>query len=980
MNHINRTILKKWRQLFSLAIGNRPRIAHGHFAKIHIVLQLVVFVLSVAIPCLAFGQNGHEDVIYLIDRSQSISQSDPPHDQEGVVNHAIDLSRLSEGRIKLAFIFFGGHGVETVAGPDALPGAGSTEMKDRCREILSEPCFGGTPLDAALQSALNLLTKGSSTKKTMVIISDGEPQTVLRPDLYGEVKSAISDEEARLEKEGGRSASDAYRAKLRDGNSIEYQKLLGIQQPLLLERCLQLAQSIDNLDARVVSFAFVRGLESLNRIHAACGGATNDYIELKPGAILEQIHEIQLFNGILAFPIIDLPLSKELQTQTKFALGKALDATALVVVEMNATPDIENHSILELEIGGDVFAINKTNVDRNLTVSRDNKGRLTTISTITKPTEEGTFHYSSPNKALAFPGGKIYRYILQPENLRFVCHPDDISSTEKSGFQVNQNSEQPWNTGIQWSDQSPIELEDAEIIFRNRNTNREFLVSLQRDDQFQKRFQIASPPVFSVGIYDVFLSFQLASGVRFSTRLDSHFEVVGVVELVLLELSSDSNAFGSVDFGELGDDQLSKTIVIKLHSETPHDLDLRVRVVGLCDENGTVTGTNWITTDDPTIHLPHGGIASLALHLNLPDGEIPDELTDGLISGSLEIVNAKTLQSVVIGPLIDGTGDEESLSRVLLTLRRPKFLLSSTYAGREWIQDQDGTMRMSLLANVTGTFSRDVPLSIATDSVIDRDVTVRVSRLRRESGAAQEEIDLILDEAWLEGVNVPAGLPVDGVLKLIVLASEKMDSDGFAYGQIIVSGHGMRPVVIEVQAGKGTCWGATLQNVLWWAAFALLGLILHATIRLYRTGKFLPRQTSRQFTAGMPVFGLIKFEVHEDQAMIKPLQAGVAIEDGDGEFATLSGAELIEVEQRNLRIRKGADFEVKIERFDRSGQPMWARIIRATRFVRQRRWWRFVRSTSMIAALAAWLLATLPQYFTPANRMLQYVVDLFYLT
>jgi hypothetical protein len=920
-----------------------------------------------------------QEILYLIDRSGSIELADPPHNQEAVVNHAIDMSRLTEGRVKLAFLFFNSDQVEVVAGPDGLPAAGSAEMRERCRQVLSQPCHGGTPLDEALQVATRILADSPSKRKTIVLISDGDPATHLRPDLFGEVKDAIAAEEARLEADGGRQAIETYQAKLRDGQSTEYLALQQIQQPLLFARCLQLSERINNLDVRVVSFAFATGLESLREIHIACGGADSDYVELVPGSTLEQMHAIQLFDGILAFPIIDVPASDQFETSQEFPLGRELEARSLTVVEFNAVPDLEKHAQFTIDIDGRSYAWAGDSIDDALVISRDNKQRLTTIAVIEEPAGKGTFIYTSPNSDVAFPGARIYRYIASPTHLRFVCHPADISASETTGFQVNEHSDQPWLCGMQWSDDRTIPLENADVVFRNRNTNRDYLVTIHRDRQFQNRFQIDPPPKFAVGSYDVVLHFQLQSGLTFSTRIEKHFEVIGVEEIVLLEISTDSNAIDAIDFGEIGDDVLARTISVKAHSATPHDLDLRIRIVGLCDKNGTVTGSDWITVNDPTVRLPHGESVSLKFDLKIPQRDIPDELIDGLLTARLEIVNAETLQPVTIGPLVDGTGDEDSLSLIRITLRRPRFFVSFPYARREWLKAGNSGLRAATLANVATPFSRWVPIRIRTDSKIDRDVAVRLSSLRTTGGSAQSKIDLLPDDDWVGQKTIPAGSTVTYWARFR-LDELTPDDEQQAVGKIVVSGSGMQPVVIDITAGLGRSWGQAIRVFLWVLASLFVTIVVRSTARHRKACRFSPRRISTRFRPGRPVFDLFKFHPGDDQLVITPTTTGLAIQDEDGDFVPQSSPVAIELATRNLRLNSGQQFEVEIERIENGGKLLLARVVRATAYDRIRRRTRRVRRIAFILAASSIALVLLMYRFEPATRLVQYCLDLFRLT
>lgn len=912
-----------------------------------------------------------QTIIIAVDWSQSMDMMDPPHQIEAAINHFIDVSRLTGGRIKLVFIFFHGQTVEVIAGPDGLAAVGSEDMRRRCREYLSKPCSGATPLDGALEAVNKVLEQSVSKNKTYVIISDGEPTTHIRPDVFGPIKEAIEKEEANLEKSGGRQAVEAYRARLRDGQSQEYKTLQAIQQPLLFDRCLNLAAKTNQYNVRTVSLAFTADLVKLRQIHDATGGAPEDFVFIGEESLFARIHERQVFDSVLALPVIQSGAIQKLESTTHFGLAGDLRASCLVVVELKPIPDLDQHSTMVLTVDGQAYRHTTESVDDRIVVSRDAKGRLTTFSTVAGPAQSGTFDFKSHKDDMTFPGVKVYRYVEAPKNLQFVAHPESLSANEPSGFEVNQYSKDEWLFGISWLNGATIALKSADVVFRHRETNQDFMVDTSRAQHFNNRFKV-QPPELPLGLFDVFLRYELESGLTFETRIESHFKVVGVKEVIKMEIFDDSNAMESVDFGALGNINVSRTVTVKLHSATPHDLDVLITTVGLEDSQGNAVGQSWINVSDPTINIPAGESVDLKFECKIPD-EIPDDVVDGLFQSQLEITNAKTLQKIDIEPLIEGTSDTESLSRLLFTLRRPELIVEVNYARRQWIVKDGDEFSLELNANVSTPFSRPVTFTVKTTSGQARDVAVRISNLRLEDGSAQSKIDVLPDEDWVGPKPVEPGVE-EGYRARFVVEKLSPDDARRAYGKVIISGNGLRPVVINLVAGEGKSWLRTIW--FWFVSVASICCLL--IVRMWRRIRKLKRLTPgkpRRFRAGEPVFDMAEFKAIDGQIMVVPKKP-IEVKDVDGAFYQQKNPLLVDSNTPiPIRIRDKDKVEIEIQKVDATGKQIFARVASARiNSKRLRRSKRRLWFATTVATTSIFLLV-LMQRWQPATRLVQFLID-----
>ena len=912
-----------------------------------------------------------QTIIVAVDWSQSMDTMDPPHQIEAAINHFIDVSRLTGGRIKLVFIFFHGQTVEVIAGPDGLAAVGSEDMRRRCREYLSKPCSGATPLDGALEDVNKSLEQSVSKNKTFVIISDGEPTTSIRPEIFGPVKEAIEKEEAKREKKGGRQAVEAYRARLQDFQSEESKFIQAIQQPLLFERCLNLAAKTNQYNVRTVSLAFTANLTKLRQIHDAVGGAPEDFVFIDEKSLFARIHERQVFDSVLALPVIEAAAIEKLEAAIAFGLAGDLQASCLIVTELDAIPDLDRHSTLTLTVDGQAYSHTADMVDDRIVVSRDAKGRLSTLSTVAAPARSGSFEFMSHKEDMTFPGAKIYRYVEAPKNLQFVIHPESLSANEPSGFEVNQFSDEEWLAGLSWLNGETIAIKSAGVVFRHRESNRDFLVETDRAPHFNNRFKIR-PPELPLGLFDVFLRYELESGLTFKTRIESHFKVVGVKEVIQMEIFDDSNAMESIDFGSLGDVDTARTVTVRLYSATPHDLDVAIKTVGLEDSQGNAVGQSWVAVSDPTINIPAGESVEVVFECQIPD-EIADDIVDGFFRSQLDITNTKTQQKINVEPLIEGTSDEESLHQVVFTLRRPSLIAEVNYARRQWLVEEGDEFSLELNANVSTPFSRPVTFTIKTTSKASRQVAVRVSNLRQEDGSAQSKIDVLPDENWVGPNPIEPGMEKEYHARFVV---DKLDADDDrrAYGKVIISGNGMRPIVINVVAGEGKSWARTIW--FWFVSTSITCCLF--IIRMWRRAKSLKQLTPgkpRRFREGELVFGMIEFKPIDGQTMIAPKKP-IEVKDVDGRYYAEKNPFLIEsADQTPIRIRDKNKVEIEIQKIEADGKQIWARVASAKANSKKlRRTKRQMWSTASIATICTMLLV-LMQRWQPATRFVQLLID-----
>src|SRR5438128_1717565 len=119
-------------------------------------------------------------LLYLYDYSESMDKLEDT--TQAFLTHQIKLAELAGERVKIAVIFFGGDGVKVV-GDHGMPSAVYGTLLGNLRKHWPKP-QGGTPMDAALQEAVRIVTAlPPRSDVSVVMFADGVPESgYLRPD------------------------------------------------------------------------------------------------------------------------------------------------------------------------------------------------------------------------------------------------------------------------------------------------------------------------------------------------------------------------------------------------------------------------------------------------------------------------------------------------------------------------------------------------------------------------------------------------------------------------------------------------------------------------------------------------------------------------------------------------------------------------------------------------------------------------------
>src|SRR5437588_285246 len=163
----------------------------------HHLSHLMVLAAALAAPVPAAAVNPRGKVapaparvqLYLVDTSGSMEQLRDA--TQACLTHQMKLAELAGEQIKVAVVFFGGHGVKVV-GDQGKPTAATRSLLGRLLREWPRPA-GGTPMDSAFARAVHLVgALPAGTEVTLVLFTDGQPESgTVRPEAFREVKTLI---------------------------------------------------------------------------------------------------------------------------------------------------------------------------------------------------------------------------------------------------------------------------------------------------------------------------------------------------------------------------------------------------------------------------------------------------------------------------------------------------------------------------------------------------------------------------------------------------------------------------------------------------------------------------------------------------------------------------------------------------------------------------------------------------------------------
>lgn len=965
-----------------VARDSQPSIGKGDiFSRRRESRRLSVFLTATGLLTVVFlvssgnalaEDKQRQNLLLLVDRSPSIEQQ--PHYQEAVINQFFEMSRLTRGRLCLSIIFFG-RTVEVVGeGPDGLPTPASEVIRQACAEQLAKPCEGGTPLPIALEKLNKILSLTKDENTTVVILSDGLPSLPLSPELFPSVQQAIDAGLAKAAQSGEPEAQEKFMARLRDPHSEESKSIFAIQHPLVMQRCIQLAKNTNRFNPRFVSIAFSPGLVGLKEIHVAAGGSDDDFIETSPQDSLMAIYEAGLVNGLISYPLIEIPASDEFSLATQFKLAGELKAQTVVTAQFTPTPQLVKLASTGLKINGQEFLVGSG--ENGVALAKDSEDRLATFSMLTPVANDGEFVFSSENEELAFPGARLLRAIELSDELSFVCRPKTFDTNLPTPYEVIQQNIPDFLIGLQWANGEGIELSGGEVIFKHTETGQQHLISLRSDDQF-KNLLLATPPSLIPGTYSVIAQLKLRSGLPISTTLEKQFTVVGECERIRVDVAETSFSNDRMDFGMLGDAKLAHIVKLRLASDTSFDLPLLLRITDLQDSLGVVIGEPWIElVDKDETTLPAGETIDIAFECKLPQ-HIPEEYEAGLITGNLEILNADTLQPVTVVPAVEGAATVESLTSVRFTLIRPELIFSAPRAWRDLITVDDEGISLVANANISFPYGRNIVLQIGTTSAVDRAVRVRLSQSHREDGSVSEAVKLLLSDQLVgEPILIPAGTMVEVQLPFSV--SEAIER---GLGSIIVSGPGLRTKVVKFDVGSGTENGTWMSWLIWICCVAFSLLSMKAFFQKRNVSKFCrnPKVVQGDRYSPGQVLKLFSFSPEENQVVLRPLVPGTELTVGLDEPRVMENEEFVPFDS-NVTIRTPSRQEIEITGFSPDGSVCWARVQSGGPNEKRLRLTTATLRTSLFVAGACCALALAIKHSSVVIELIQFVFDALYLS
>jgi hypothetical protein len=468
---------------------------------------------------------------------------------------------------------------------------------------------------------------------------------------------------------------------------------------------------------------------------------------------------------------------------------------------------------------------------------------------------------------MTFPGARIYRFSAL-EGIELIVRPETAAQEDESPYELYRENHN-YLVGLMADEgHKAIPMDSAVVKFIHTENGKEHVVECVAS-RYPNLF-IAEEQDLPPGVYTVTADLVTKrSKTSLSITLPNHVSISQADEF--LKISAKGLALDRTEFGVMGDDRngpTESTLEVTNGSAVP--LGLVFEVVDLKSSDGEPIGEPWVTIQR-NITISAGATIPVTLTATLPE-DIATSIPDGLVTGRLEIRNAETGQDVRVVPLLESVATAESLKTVQLTIRRP-VLYATAPRGltRDLLSTVDQQNVLRLNANVSHPpYQRFANLDLWTDSNIDRDFYLQLAQLKNSDGDLQDDVTLDPDPRYEAGkFRIRAGERVTVQLPFKV---QKALTKG--KGVLLVTSKGMRPFVVQIEAGSSGEYGVWIGYT---ANFACLVFALIAVLSILRVARAAGHCASRAAsTTTESIQNVASAEIGDETVLIQSLCANVS--------------------------------------------------------------------------------------------------------
>ena len=685
--------------------------------------------------------------IYLVDRSGSIGEFNPPETMQPALLHCVNLAELSQQPVSIAVIFFGAGGVHVVGDEHGMPTAAYATLRHELTTKWPKP-EGETPMDAAFATALKMVhALPRDSQVTVVLMSDGEPSSGrLRPEDFPEIATEMKHRREAIIKKYQGFPPEIVQHCVRDLEQAwatpcteEFTQLYRKQIQAEFQRTLEHATALAKEKVRFVTVDFAGGIPALRDIHQTAGGTTEDLVLTKPSAVIGKLHAL----GLTKLPRVVVPPPQShdaqpnsFQSATDVILDPIASAAVITVEFRPAIVDFANNVSLVATVEGKELRFSPQSDDLQCQLAIDGKGNIATATLILDAIPKDgrvTIRFESPRGSLHVPASTVYTYLRLSEGTTIDFRPSFTPPEALPPYAVSSNHRAVWTCALRTKgDPKPYQLRGVEAVLCHTRTRTASRLEMKADPQ--------SPGVFAseemalpMGCYDAELHLLFPSGAKFSVTLPRHIDSVIRDEAITLEVCQPGaslqnpagNLIGHIDFGPLGDKATSKTVIIVLRTlETDYPVTVAPSTL-IADAQGTSPHQPWITFDKPQVTLQPGRAEKLRAVLTLPK-QIEEAIQDGPFEGKLSLVRPDLQQPIPLKRYtkICGVDENEPVERVTFTLARPNMTIMAYHACRNRIKlTSDHKITLPIHISIGQPFQRTVTIEVTHDSLLPRDVT-----------------------------------------------------------------------------------------------------------------------------------------------------------------------------------------------------------------------------------------------------------------
>ena len=819
-------------------------------------------------------------LIVVSDYSISIGEFLPPDSSRAVVDLLLNLLGLSQERVGVGVVFFGGEGVQVVGDDQGMPTLAHAELRSRLLQRWPE-LAGHTPMDAAFERVVEMInTLPPGSRVTIVLMTDGFPSSgYLRPDEFPEVQQEIDAIRDRVLNQHRGLPDAIVEAKLRqalepllDPESEEFLRIYEIQQQAEFAKTLKLAEAFNHRHARFVTLSF-REVPPLKEIHEAAGGLENDLVLTHPARIIARLPDLRLTSlpRLVQLPDRKFPEDAGTFQRTMEVPLEPIGEAALPVIVFD--PPLEEFSKrhrLTARVGGAEYTFDLDSADPAVTLMTDRAGNVITASLFVDAIPDDgrvTFAWESPDASEHAPRCVIYTFLRLRQDLQVDLRPDYRPDLIAPPITVSPRQPIVWQGALRVGpDGTPVPLTGLDAILNDQRDGHEERWNFQSDPS-SPGVMLTSQTQLSPGRYDAELLCRLPSGVLIRLGLPNHIHSLLAEEQVSIDIvakedtEADEGSYARThfDFGEVGDVVTTWTTPCDLRSV---DIDYPLTVVPvltIADSNGSVPLAEWFRGTPTPVTLYPGRKVRLRLQLTLPE-QIASAIDDGLIEGRLTLVRADSGEpvSLIRFKEIAGAPNDLPVERITVQLRRPRFNVAAPWALHDWVlESPSGELTCGINVSIDYPFDRTAWITISHDSELPREVTVRPTSVTNRRGESERTIRYVPAEGqesmqvippgetrtWIYHFEMPEDCPVDEALCAVD-----------------VSGPGLVPAHVQLTIRRRQPLLAETIRFICYSIAALCGArFLIAAVRYLQAR---PRQTGQSFrlteSTGLPGVGRLE--------------------------------------------------------------------------------------------------------------------------